>query len=281
VGGRSAADAARLVAALPAGAGLESLAWLAPPDHPGLEAALARRGPTLRRFEAYHAEAPTSADALSLAQVRALAAHAPGARHVALVLDRGGDGAWPWEHLAALARAAPRAQDPALSVHVWLELTTDCTRGASSFDHGCAEDDLYRLPRLTAATAQEVADFMARERAGAAAAPLQNLTFFAGDWGRPWDGPIYDPPWVEGRREKVVCRRAADAEAGGAGVVAGDGSGDGQQLVCEMVTDHRELYPDGYHPYNDDDDPDYPLFDEYAATAEADFRRPDRPQVEL
>ncbi len=35
--------------------------------------------------------------------------------------------------------------------------------------------------------------------------PLTDITFWAGDWSRPGDGPLYMPPWIEGRRAKVVC----------------------------------------------------------------------------
>jgi hypothetical protein len=67
---------------------------------------------------------------------------------------------------------------------------------------GCDDQDQFLLPFVNATTALNVFEYLREHKIGE---ELREMTMFAGDWSGPWDGPLYIPPWIEGRKTEVVC----------------------------------------------------------------------------
>ncbi|KAH8653586.1 hypothetical protein BX600DRAFT_515851 [Xylariales sp. PMI_506] len=217
--GTTHAAAGKLICELPAGADLVNLTWAGAWDPKALDPVLQRHGATLRRLEVYAKEPwrrnPEVAAVLTAAQIRAVGAGAPKLEHLTLTLDRN-DGVWPWEVLEALATELPELA----SADIWLELAADCMRDKPQSPYmrrgeqegeSCSRGAEFREPRLTAASAAEVFAFLRAKNSavgggdGDGGGKLQRVTFYIGDWSRPWDGPLYIPGWLEYRRGKVEC----------------------------------------------------------------------------
>ena len=144
----------------------------------------------------------------------------PNLTHLALNLHR--NGTWPLETLSAIS-ALPSVR----TADLWLDIASECRRQKPdsdwrppSEDEECIREDQYLLPFVNETSAPEVFEYMRNNKVGD---ELQNVTFWAGDWSRAWDGPIYIPPWIENRKTKVVC------SAGGV-----DGRGDEVECVVEV-----------------------------------------------
>ncbi|KAK7934920.1 hypothetical protein PG985_000415 [Apiospora marii] len=215
-GGRGSRDpAARLfTTALPREVRLERLAWADPRwDPAALGPILDRHGASLRRLELwshepwYPGEAEAEA-ALNASQVQRIAEGAPSLEHLSLKVYRSGDDDnWPWEVFEAVA-SVPRLA----SADVWLDLAADCMRGVPAYGPGgllwperkrCKAGEEYRRPFLNLTSASDIFRFMREKKAGPVV--LERATFWVGDWERPWDGPIYDGSWIEGRNARVDC----------------------------------------------------------------------------
>lgn len=201
--------------ALPPEVRLERLAWVDNCwDHAALEPILDRHGPSLRRLEiwSYEPEYPTRCDsdvvALDVSQIQRISAGAPNLEHLALKVHRTGeDDAWPLEAFEAVA-AIPQLA----SAEVWLDLAADCMRGVSAdpYAYGkkaprCKAGQEYRLPMLNLTSASNIFSFLREKKRELGHVELERVTFRAGDWYRPWDGPIYEPSWLEGRWTGVEC----------------------------------------------------------------------------
>ncbi|KAK5461188.1 hypothetical protein LTS15_003251 [Exophiala xenobiotica] len=137
----------------------------------------------------------------------------PNLSHLSLNLPR--NQTWPFDMLVSLSSI------PSLTtLDLWLDLASECRRqlpdrGYRDYGHltgdnptlgtwlaECTGSNQYLLPHLNEITATEVFHFLRQNKVGM---PLTNATFWAGDWSRPWGGPLYSPPWIEHRQAKVVC----------------------------------------------------------------------------
>jgi hypothetical protein len=126
------------------------------------------------------------------------------------------DGTWSLETLEEVA-----AISTLRSADLWMKIHSYCSKeyeayGESSpwfeFDpDSCKGRDQFQQPSLNDTSALTLFEHM-RSKEGA---ELKEVTFWVGDWTRPWDGPwfyYFNPRWVEGRRAKVVCRADVGVE---------------------------------------------------------------------
>lgn len=212
----------RFLKALPDSVQLETLAWLDVTGYDGLTEVLERHCGSLKRLRLF-SWVPTGSNALTKEQLDMLVEKCPSLEQISLVFDR--NGAWPWERFATLSRMPSLA-----SVEIWLELPNDGMRGVTNYmrrqpDQRHYGEQPYREPRLSARSANQIFRFFQEQRRSQDLAPLQNLSFYIGDWSRPWDGPIYDPIWFEGVKSKYECT-----------VIKGDGAPKGSDdQPCVLV----------------------------------------------
>lgn len=127
--------------------------------------------------------------------------HMPNLTHLALNVAR--NGTWPFEVLSAVS------QIPSLrTAELWLDITSMCRkqkvdRGYHNIeDPVCAGKNQYLQLFINETSARDVFKYLRANKSGE---ELSNVTFWAGDWSRAWDGPLYQPPWIEGRKAKVFC----------------------------------------------------------------------------
>jgi hypothetical protein len=174
----------------------------------------------------------------------------PNLSHLSLNLPR--NQTWPFLDMLASLSSIPSLT----TLDLWLDLASECRRqlpdrGHRDYGHltgdnptlgtwlaECTGSNQYLLPYLNETTATEVFNFLRQNKVGM---PLTNVTFWAGDWSRPWDGSLYSPPWIEHRQAKVVCSVATPPNPNGA---EREGTG-----VCEVEV--GELYWEGRRGWSD------------------------------
>ncbi|KAH8176408.1 hypothetical protein LIA77_04826 [Sarocladium implicatum] len=184
-------------------------------------------GPQLESFEfrdddGVDGEGP--GEILSSHHLRTLAAAAPGIRSLTLDMKRG-NYTWPETELELIARELPALESLTLN----LELASHCRQqdmneyGLSpwdsitggSFEKGCSGEDQFMKPLIDESSASHLFDFIYRANVEGGGGKFEKLQLFAGDWSRPWDGPLYFPGWLEGRRAWASCSiRSSDQAAG-------------------------------------------------------------------
>lgn len=190
-------DITSLITSLPEEAALANFSWGHMWNISSLEPLLTRHGKTLKRLDLH---ANNGGLPMSSSKIEAMCNQTPYLEHLSLSLAR--NGSWPWEALRSLA-----GLENLVSADIWLELEADCMRHAPAREHWrkpCGNDSEFREPRLNASSAMEIYSFILDNTKSS---NLANVTFYIGDWGPPWDGPIYDPYWLEGRNGKVECTR--------------------------------------------------------------------------
>ena len=133
---------------------------------------------------------------------------APQLEHLGTNVHR--NGTWPLETFDVIASM------PSLrSLDLWLDIVSDCRRqkpdGYSRpkvldewrmANGECKGEDQYQKPIVNGTSALEVFKYLQDKKVGDS---LSNVTFWVGDWSRPWDGALYFPEWIEGKRSKVAC----------------------------------------------------------------------------
>lgn len=198
----------RLLTSLPALVQLQSLAWLGGEKYNDLDAVIDRHCGSLERLD-LHTKVPFGSDALSKKQIQMVAERCPELKHISLVIDR--NGSWPLEDIVMLARIPKLA-----SADIWLELTSDCTRNAGKWDkNDCGGKDAeYRKPLLDTAAAKELFSYVLQQRALRDLPPILNMSFYIGDWSRPWDRPLYEPSWWEGKGHRYDCYAMVEGKLG-------------------------------------------------------------------
>ncbi|KAK5042864.1 hypothetical protein LTR84_012437 [Exophiala bonariae] len=137
--------------------------------------------------------------------------HMPNLTHLSLNIAR--NGTWLFEELSAIS------QIPSLrTAELWLDITSMCRKQKVDNGHYNVEDpnckgrDQYLLPYINETSTLEVFKFLRAKKIGE---ELTNVTFWGGDWSRPWDGPVYSPPWIEGRKVKVLCTNGKEEHGSG------------------------------------------------------------------
>jgi hypothetical protein len=134
--------------------------------------------------------------------------------HLSMNIER--NGTWPWEDLKQIA-AVPTLR----SADLWMGIQSECRKQYSDGnkyhrmyeeEYGkdwCQGEDQFQKPYLNDTAALEVFNYLREKKKGE---ELKQVTFWVGDWMREYGGPAYEPPWLEGRRGRVVCKADTDVE---------------------------------------------------------------------
>lgn len=189
-------------------ASLAHLSWVdgSMCDDDVVEAVLQRHGSSLTGLEWRNSEAVVSErPVFSVDQLRRLSSLAPNLKSLSIDMNRKKN-AWPERDLEALAGSLPRLTN----LTIYWELQSDCRRAAASkdpymvggCDEACNGPDQLAAPRLDETSGEALFHLLRRAKTGE---ELTSVTFRAGDFSRPWDGPIYFPEWLEGRKVWVEC----------------------------------------------------------------------------
>jgi hypothetical protein len=168
-----------------------------------LETVLAYQGQALTKLELRAPEVQSMASpTYNISELRLLPHMAPDLEHLSINVHR--NGTWPLETLEAIS------SNPSLrSADIWFDIVSECRRQDSypgRYDEEpnltCLGKDQYKLPYIDQPSSLELFKYMRQRKVGQ---ELTNVTFWVGDWTRAWDGPLYFPDWIEGRRSKVSC----------------------------------------------------------------------------
>ncbi|OAL57493.1 hypothetical protein IQ07DRAFT_582649 [Pyrenochaeta sp. DS3sAY3a] len=125
-----------------------------------------------------------------------------------LSIDIPRNGTWPLEHLEAIA-SIPTLEKAELYLNIQSLCRQQYPKDYSAEwveyrrTDNCKGEDQFQKPYLDGNSALKLFKHMKEHKKGA---ELGEVTFWLGDWSPPWDGPLYVPPWAEGRRGKVVCK---------------------------------------------------------------------------
>ncbi|KAH6842209.1 hypothetical protein B0I37DRAFT_381374 [Chaetomium sp. MPI-CAGE-AT-0009] len=178
-----------------------------------LQRVLRHHGSSLRSFEYHTPELDNEAPpVVSMEELHALITFAPQLRSLTLNLRRvdngtGGGPRWPWETLKLLAKGLPELTD----LTIYFALASECHRqwhGANWMmdfrcDNECVGPNRYAQPLLNKTSAADMARFLRQQKSGQ---EFKTLTFRAGDWEPPYEGPDRIERWLHGRRVWVTCR---------------------------------------------------------------------------
>jgi hypothetical protein len=167
---------------------------------PLIEEVLRLQGASLRALDIQGDETTTAGiTPLSLRQLRELTVLAPKLKQLTLNLARTKDDdgfRWPEEELLVIAEGFVHLVD--LTIH--FELPSQCPREMGGRDYWsscsgtCVGPDEYAKPLLNETSAKAMIKLLARHKAGD---KLERVAFRAGDWTHRWDGPLYEPDWIE------------------------------------------------------------------------------------
>ncbi|KAF2257653.1 hypothetical protein CC78DRAFT_205284 [Lojkania enalia] len=145
--------------------------------------------------------------AFSISQLSLLSSMAPNLAHLSTNIHR--NGMWPLEIFDAISSIKSLQ-----TAELWLDITSECqrqkpdpyTRQLSEWERihpgECVGEDRYQAPFVSDKSALDVFKVLRGKKVGM---ELKGVTFWVGDWMRAWDGPLYFPDWLEGKRAKVVC----------------------------------------------------------------------------
>lgn len=194
---------------------LEELEWVGKTKEGQLDQILRLQGKSLKSAE-YRCNEAACSDWPQHANVSAIAHLAPVLQHISLNMPRVND-TWPLEHLEALASTASLT-----SAELYFRLQSDCELygqylgrcfrcgnawrewSEESWETGhCRGEQRYASPSLNATTAQDMFEYMRYHKIGA---ELESVTFKAGDWTGPYDGPLRLEGFLDDRRVMVTCR---------------------------------------------------------------------------
>ncbi|KAK3291434.1 uncharacterized protein B0H64DRAFT_409026 [Chaetomium fimeti] len=232
-----------------------------------LERVLQHHGSSLQSFEYRTPEMDNEAPpVMSVEEVHALVTLAPQLRSLTLDLGRVDNGTnggphWPWGTLKLLAEGLPELTD----LTIYFELASAChrqERGAHWMmdfircGDECTGPDRYAQPLLNKTSAADMAQFLRQQKAGQ---PFETLTFRAGEWEPPYEGPDRIDRWLDGRRVWVTCR-LEDSIAQESDLVceSGDtlptGKRDGVCSLLEQVEIEPEQVPEASNLAQEKDD---------------------------
>jgi hypothetical protein len=194
---------------------LENLKWVGRTKKGQLEHILKLQGKSLRSVE-YRCDEALCSDWPQHVNISAIGDLAPQLQHISLNMPRV-NGTWPLKELEGLARI------PSLtSVELYFRLQSDCELYGQylsrcrrcgnayrewkqeNWETGhCQGEQRYASPLLNATTAQEMFAYLRSNKVGA---ELKEMTFKAGDWVEPYDGPLRLERFLDGKRVMVVCK---------------------------------------------------------------------------
>lgn len=171
--------------------------------------------------------------ALSLDDLRQLVKLAPNLHTLTINLRRESTGVendldWPWERLQLLAEGLPHLTD----LTIYYELASECARRRKppprseydpwEFEDDCTPPKRFSQPLLNQTSATKMAQLLSQHKAGQ---PLRQVSFKAGDYTPPWDGPLsFSDWWMEDLQHWATCRLDTTTD---------DGDGGEDHMVCE------------------------------------------------
>lgn len=180
-----------------------------------LQRVLQHHGSALRSLAYWSDESSSYAPpGLSVEDLHMLAARAPNLSALTLNLRRDDNGThgeqeWPWKKLKVLAEGLPDLTD----LTIYFTLASECHRQQPENEHWsrnlecegeCVGTDKYAQPLLNKTSAADMARLLWQHNTGHR---LSSVTFRAGDWTPPWDGPLAEHQWLESQRVWVSCTR--------------------------------------------------------------------------
>jgi hypothetical protein len=176
---------------------------------PPLPIILSRQGQSLQHLE-IRTEEVMSVDspAYDASELSLLSHMTPNLTNLSINVHR--NGTWPIEVFDAIASI------PSLrTLDLWLDITSECRRQKPDtyrmsdefkewvlVNGECDGEDQYQQPFVSEAASLDMFKHLQDNKVGE---PLKNVTFWVGDWSRAYDGPLYFPEWLEGKRAKVAC----------------------------------------------------------------------------
>ena len=218
----------------------------APPQRTAfpLDLILAHHGPVLQSLSLSQSESSTldlHAPMLSTSSIAAIRTSAPNVQSLTLDLDR--DGEWPWDILQSFT-TLPNLTNLSLNLEIGANLHAGDAYGGSYYYNpkGLEGEGPWREPRMNVTVAENLSKWMADRKEGKR---LERVTFAVGDVNdKPWSGPLYFPPWEEGRGRAFVCapNGSHDGKNKGAEVDEEDGK---KGWKCDAIKRSRsELFED-------------------------------------
>ncbi|EUC27075.1 hypothetical protein COCCADRAFT_112634 [Bipolaris zeicola 26-R-13] len=199
---------------------VKNLKWVGQTKKGQLEHILQLQGKSLQSAEYRCGEAVCS-DWPQHVNLSAIGELAPQLQHISLNMPRV-NGTWPLKELESLASI------PSLtSMELYFRLQSDCElygqylgrchrcgKAYREWKHEnwetghCLGEQRYASPLLNSTTAQEMFTYLRLNKVGA---ELREITFKAGDWAGPYDGPLRLDMFLDGKWVKVTCK----ADSGG------------------------------------------------------------------
>ncbi|KAF2822473.1 hypothetical protein CC86DRAFT_300976 [Ophiobolus disseminans] len=189
---------------------LTHLKWVGNIEGVNLSNILNQQGKSLQSLEFRHNELESSIFTSGF-DISVLPKMARNLTHVGINIPR--NGTWPLESLKTVA-SLPHLK----SADLWMNLQSECRRQKPNGhdriqrdwerEHGrdvCKDEEQFQQPFVGKEGAEGIFAYMKEHnRVG----ELEDVTFWVGDWARPWDGPLYFPVWGEGKSSKVECTSA-------------------------------------------------------------------------
>lgn len=179
---------------------------------------------------------------MSAEQIAEVGRAIPGLQSISLDINR--NGTWPTEHFEALATNFPKVKN----MTIFLEFASECRRQLETSKLGVVKNfhryDMERKteckgrasmaqPLLNNHRAEKVFDFLREKKVGD---ELTKVVFYAGDWQRPWDGPLAESTWLESRKAFYLCEVTDEPVSWD---IAGSGHTRCDGLNTELVGDHH------------------------------------------
>lgn len=195
---------------------LTHLACIAPSSPSDLPSILAHQNSSLTSLEFRCPElwCPTFSSNVDIAILPSNLTH--------LAIDIPRNGTWPLEMLervASLRRLSSADLYMNIQSSCAKQRPTACTSAYLAWEREnvkgfCTGEDQFQKPFLSNEAAAELFAYMLDVNDGTKATGnegLTEVTFWVGDWMRPWDGPmVINELWAEGRRAKVSCKVDGD-----------------------------------------------------------------------
>ncbi|KAH7402811.1 hypothetical protein BKA66DRAFT_449564 [Pyrenochaeta sp. MPI-SDFR-AT-0127] len=192
---------------------LTHITWVGASKHGDLSSILAHQGESLESLE-FRCEEISCPSFPAQLDISTLPKLAPNLKHLAINVPR--NGTWPLESLTAIA-SLPHLR----TADLYMNIQSPCVHQRpdrysmrreewmeNDMWNNCKGEDQFHRPFLNESSALELYKLIGSQKAQA----LDEVTFWVGDWSRPWDGPIYIPPWIEGRRAKFTCKKEGMGE---------------------------------------------------------------------
>ncbi|KAI9707968.1 MAG: hypothetical protein M1820_004387 [Bogoriella megaspora] len=172
-----------------------------------LDPILERHGETLESLSIHGRGMSGPGPYLSIPEIERIGKMAPNLKHLAIAVDR--NGTWPYDTLDAIANNSQLE-----TADLWMQYVSEKGYNAdkSPWEDGYEyiEDiqyryqensTLYQKPLLDRPGIEELWKSMkARSNNG-----LKKVSFYAGDFTRSWDGPLYFRRWMEQLRVGWAC----------------------------------------------------------------------------